>query len=113
MGDLVADHVGDALELDSGRLAGVHEEGRLAEGDAAEVLHGAESEVGDRDQVELVAGVGEVEVLREEAQGVRRDVERDAASGAPRPGTWTTLTGTPSTLRGSVASSGPTMKATR
>ncbi len=40
----------------------------LAEGDTTQVLHGPEGEVGHRHQVDLVAGVGEAEVLGEEAQ---------------------------------------------
>ena len=40
----------------------VDEQGRLAEGDAAEVLHGPEGEVGHGDEVDLVARVGDAEV---------------------------------------------------
>ena len=79
----------------------------LAEGDAAQVLHGPEGEVGDGHEVELVGRVGDVEVVGEEAQRVRGDLEGEARSGGPCPGTWTTRTGTPSTSTGSVASSGP------
>ena len=56
--------VADALELGERGGGRVDEQRRLAIGDAAEVLHGAEGEVGDRDHVELVAGVGDVEVRR-------------------------------------------------
>ena len=56
------------------RLA-VEEQGGLAEGDAAQVLHGAEGEVGDGDQVELVARVGDAVPVGQEAQGERADLE--------------------------------------
>ena len=69
VGDLVGDDVDDALQLGLGGVLGVDEEERLAEGDAAEVLHGAEGEVGDGDEVELVARVGDAEVVGEVAQG--------------------------------------------
>ena len=58
-------------------VLGVDEEQRLAERDAAEVLHGAEGEVGDGDEVELVAGVGDAEVVGEVAQRERADLERE------------------------------------
>ena len=45
----------------------------VAEGDAAQVLHGAGGEVGDGHQVHLLARVGDVEVLGEEAQGEGAD----------------------------------------
>ena len=57
-------------------LVGVGQEQGLAERDAAEVLHGAEREVGDGDEVHRVAGVGDVEVVGEVAQGERADLER-------------------------------------
>ena len=54
VGELVGDDVGDALQLGLGGRVGVDEQQHLAEGDAAEVLHGPEGEVGDGDEVELV-----------------------------------------------------------
>ena len=72
MGDLVGDDVGDHLEVVVRRQVRVDQERGLAEGDRAQVLHGAEREVGDGDQVELVARVGQAEVLAEEPQRMRR-----------------------------------------
>ena len=69
MGELVGDHVDDVLELALGGVLRVGEEQRLPEGDAAEVLHGAEREVGDGDEVHRVARVGDVEVVGEVVQG--------------------------------------------
>ena len=43
--------------------------------DAAEVLHRALGEVGNRDHVELLARVGDVEVVAEEAQCERARLE--------------------------------------
>ena len=59
----------------------VDEERRVAEGDAAEVLHGAGGEVRDGDEVHLVAGVGDVEVVGEEAQRERADLEGELGRG--------------------------------
>jgi hypothetical protein len=75
VGDLVGDHVGHPLELEAGRDVAVDEQRRLPEGHGAEVLHGAEGEVGHGDEVELVAGVGEPEVVGEVAEGVGADLE--------------------------------------
>ena len=69
VGQLVGDDVDDVLQLALGGVLGVGEQERLAERDAAEVLHGAEREVGDGDQVHRVARVGDVEVVGEVAQG--------------------------------------------
>ena len=65
MGQLVGDHVDHVLQLALGGVLGVDEQQRLAEGDAAEVLHRSEREVGDGDEVQRVAGVGDVEVVGE------------------------------------------------
>ena len=73
VGDLVADHVGDPLELDPGGLGRVDQQDRLAEGHAPEVLHRSEGEVGDGHQVELVGRVGDAEVVGEEAEGMGPD----------------------------------------
>ena len=77
VGDLVLDDLGDPLELDAGRVVGIGEQVDLAERDAAEVLHRAEGEVGDRDEVELVARVGLVEVVGEEPKRVGAGLERE------------------------------------
>ena len=52
-------------------------ERRFAVGDAAEVLHRARREVRDSDHVELLAGIGDVEVLGEEAQREGARFKRD------------------------------------
>ena len=83
MGDLVGHDVGHPLELDPAGVLGVDEQGRLAEGDAAEVLHRPEREVGQGDQVELVGRVGDGEVVGEEPQGVGADLEREGAEALP------------------------------
>ena len=81
VGQLVRDHVGHALELRPGRLVLVDEERRVAEGDAAQVLHGAGGEVRDGDEVHLLARVGDVEVVGEEAQRERADLEGELGQG--------------------------------
>ena len=81
MRQLVGDHVGDMLELGAGRLALVDEQCRVAEGDAAQVLHRSGGEVRDGDQVDLVAGVGDAEVLGEEAQCERSDFQGEPGQG--------------------------------
>ena len=63
----------------------VDQQGRLAEDDAAEVLHGAGGEVGHGDEVELVAGVGNREVVGEELDRVDRHVECRPGEAAPCP----------------------------
>ena len=60
----------------------VDEQRRVAEGDAAQVLHGAGGEVGDGDEVDLLARVGDVEVVGEEAQCERADLEGEVGQGA-------------------------------
>ena len=68
MGVFMGDHVGDALALGvSGRRL-VHEQGGLAEGDGAEVLHRPGREIGDGDEVELVAGIFATVILLIKAQ---------------------------------------------
>ena len=117
VGQLVVDDVGDALQLGLGRAVGVDQQQHLAEGDAAQVLHRAEREVRHGDQVDLVAGVGQLVVALEEAAapprrrrartrtGVRCRAGARPAGGSVRP--------CPATMRGSVASSGPITNATR
>ncbi len=75
MGDLVLDDLGEALELGTGAVLGVREKDRLTEGHTTEVLHRPRGKVRDRDEIELVTGVGDVEVLGEEPQRVRRTLE--------------------------------------
>ena len=53
----------------------VEQQRGLAERDAAQVLHGPEREVGDGDQVELVAGVGDAVPVGQEAQRELADLE--------------------------------------
>ena len=79
---------------------------------APEVLHRPGGEVGEREQVDLVARVRDAVVVLEPAQAERTDVEPESGE-VPLPGTWTTRSGMPSTSTGSVASSGPTTNATR
>ena len=78
MGQLVGDDVGDQLLFVLGAGGGVDEHHVLAERDAAEVLHGAGGEVGERDEVDLVARIGDAVVLLEPPQAERADVEREA-----------------------------------
>ena len=85
VGELVVDHVGDDLELGLTRARRIDEEEDLAEGHAAEVLHGAEGEVGDGQEVDLVTGVGDVVVVGEPLEGMDGDVERERGQfGLPR-----------------------------
>ena len=83
---LVGDDLGHALALGERRRRRVDEQVGLAEGDAAQVLHRAGGEVGDRDQVELVAGVGDVEVVGEEPQRERAGLQGEG--GEVRPCRW-------------------------
>ncbi len=62
MGELVGDDVGDELLLVLRARRRVDEQQVLAERDAAEVLHRAGGEVGEGDQVDLVARVGDAVV---------------------------------------------------
>ena len=78
VGQLVGDHVGDVGSSAWVVPGRVDEQQDLAEGDAAEVLHGAEGEVGHGDQVELVARVGDAVVVGEVAQAEGADLERVA-----------------------------------
>ena len=78
VGQLVGDDVGDELLLALRRRRRVDEQQALAERDAAEVLHRPGGEVGQGEQVDLVAGVGDAVVVLEPAQGERADVEAEA-----------------------------------
>ena len=92
---------------------GVDEQQHLAERDAAEVLHRAEREVGHRDQVELVARVGDAVVVGEELRARTPPLSSAKPVRWPLPGGCTTRSGVPPTSTASVASSGPTTNATR
>ena len=74
MGVLVGDHVGHALQLGVRRGPLVHQQRGLAERDGAEVLHGPGGEVGDGEQVELVARIGQAVVVLEVPQRRDRDL---------------------------------------
>ena len=112
MGELVSDDVRHTLELGPRRLSRVYEESGVSEGDAAQVLHGAGSEVRDGDEVHLVAGIGDVEIVAEEPE--RDAPTSNAKSARPRfSGVYTIRSGTPSTSTVSVVSNLPTTKATR
>ena len=79
VGDLVGHHVGHPGELGMGGAPLVHQKRGLAKRDGAQILHGAEGEVGNGDQVQLVPRIGHGEVLPEEAQGERRHLECERA----------------------------------
>ena len=84
--DFVRHHFGDALYFLLRGRRGVDEEGRFAIGHTAQVLHGAEGKVRNRNHVQLVAGIGDSEVVREEAQrkGARFECEGGEMSLAAR-----------------------------
>ena len=77
MRDLVHDRERGRRHLVERDRFGVEEEARLAERDAAEVLHRAEREVGERDQVALLARIGEAVVVGEVLDRERAEVERE------------------------------------
>ncbi len=77
VGQLVGDDVGDELLLALRRRGRVDEQQVLAERDAAEVLHRPGGEVGQGEQVDLVARVGDAVVVLEPAQGEGADVEAE------------------------------------
>ena len=77
MRDLVDDRQCRAGRLVERRRVGVEEQPRLSEGDAAQVLHRAEGEVGERDEVALLAGIRDAVVVLEELDRERADVERE------------------------------------
>ena len=83
VGELVGDHVGDRSQLGLGGAVGVDQQRGLAVGDAAEVLHRARREVGERDHVELVARVRDAVVVGEEAQARTRRPPARTPSGGP------------------------------
>ena len=78
MGQLVPDHVQDPHSLCGGGDLLVDQEHRFPVGDASEVLHGAEGEVGDRHHVDLVAGVGDAVVVRQVVEAEPAAFERES-----------------------------------
>ena len=66
MGDLVGDDVRDHMLFRLRRSGRIDEEEGFAERDETEVLHRAGGEVGEADEVELVGGIRDREVLGEE-----------------------------------------------
>jgi hypothetical protein len=68
VGHLVGDDVGHALDLGVRGRPLVHQERRLAKGNGAHVLHGPRREVGNGEEVELVAGIRQAVVLLEELE---------------------------------------------
>ena len=76
---LVRDDVGHALQFAARRGVFVDQQGRLAEGDRAQILHRTEREVGNRDQVQFVARIGPAVIGAEE-------FERRRADGLPEAG---------------------------
>ena len=104
-----------ATRCSSAWVAGrrVDQQQRLAEGDAAEVLHRAEGEVGHGDEVELVARVGDAVVVGEEAQRERADLEGEGGEVALAGRVRRPAAACRRRRPGSVASSGPTTNATR
>ncbi len=77
MGEFVGDDVGHPalLVLTGGFRVDQHRV--LAVGDGAEVLHRSEREVGDGDEIDLVADVRDAVVGGEPAEGIGADVERE------------------------------------
>ncbi len=61
----MSDHVDRSLLLALARPLGIEEQEDLPEGDGAEVLHGTGGEIGNGEQVELVARIGNAEILLE------------------------------------------------
>jgi hypothetical protein len=76
VGDLVGDDIDHRLQLRLRRRGRVDQDVALPEGDATKVLHGAEREVRDGDEVELVAGVHDAEPVAEVAEGEGAHLER-------------------------------------
>ena len=70
---LVRDDVRYTLQFAARRGVFVDQQGRLAERDRAQILHRAEREVGNRDQVQFVARIGPAVIGAEEFQRRRAD----------------------------------------
>ena len=84
----------------------------LAEGDGAQVLHGPRGEVGNGEEIDLVARIGQPVVALEEVEreGAARRGRSGPDASCPARTTRAAASAPPST--GSVASSSPTTKAT-
>ncbi len=67
------------------RALRVEEDQLFAKGDQAGVLHRAEGELGDGDEIELGVGVGAIEILAEQARVRRGGLEHEVAEG---PSPW-------------------------
>ena len=77
VGDFVGDDVRHAHPLGLRRLLRVEEQQHLAEGDATQVFHGPEGEIGNGDEVQLLAGVGDVVIRGKMTQGEGADLQRE------------------------------------
>ncbi len=75
MGELVGNDIGDELLLVLRRCRRIDQQEVFAERDAAEVLHRAGGEIGEGQQIDLVAGVRDAVVVLEPAQAERGDIE--------------------------------------
>ena len=75
--DLVHDRERGGRHLVEGHLLGIEQQPRLAERDAAEVLHSPEREVGERDQIAFRARIRDAVVVGEERDRERADIERE------------------------------------
>ena len=108
----MVDDVGGPLEFGLACVGRVDDQQHFAERHAAEVFHRAEREVGDGDQVDLVGGVGDCVVVGKPVEGCGGDIEGERGAVALT-GAMDARMGTPPAWIGSVASNGPTTKATR
>ena len=79
---LVRDHLRGALALGQRRGRGIEQQQRLAEEDGAGVLHRAELEVRNRDEIELRVRVGQAEVALETGQRGARGLQRKGREAA-------------------------------
>ncbi len=77
MGEFVGDDVSDALAFVLRGVRRVDEQRRLAERDAAQVLHGACGEVGEGHEVDLVGRVVDAVVVLEPAEAELADVQTE------------------------------------
>ena len=76
VGVLMRDDVGHALEFGARGAFVVDQQGGLAERDRAQVLHRARGEVGNRDQVELVARIRQFVIVGEPLERECADLAR-------------------------------------
>ena len=75
--ELMGHGLGDVELLAVRRRGGIDEQRGLAVGDAAQVLHGALREVGQRDVVDLLVRVRDAVVVGEPRERVRADLQRE------------------------------------